>query len=229
MKYFVLKFATSNKGGLQVWYCDHFYLYCFQGGKLAHAYPPKDGRTHFDADENWRYHSNRGTELEITATHEFGHALGLGHSMTRGSIMVPFYQKYRSGFQLHADDIAGIQSLYGRWRQKDFTFDAENASNVGIFLNFCNIIISHSLIFCALTIYYKYASSVFVLYTLYNYYEMTELVHNTERHVDFECLLAGTLLHRMSDEHRHVSEERVFQTGSIPPHFSESNFIAYRI
>ena len=85
------------------------------GGILAHAFAPEDGGTHFDADEKWRFHNNKGTELEITATHEIGHALGLSHSMTRGSIMVPFYQMYTPGFKLHADDIAGIQDLYGRY------------------------------------------------------------------------------------------------------------------
>ena len=87
----------------------------FQGGILAHAFSPENGGTHFDDDEDWTYHNNRGTEIEITATHELGHALGLSHTVVFGSVMVPFYQSYRRGFQLHADDIAGIQHLYGRF------------------------------------------------------------------------------------------------------------------
>lgn len=45
------------------------------------------------------------------ALHEVGHALGLGHSEGVNSIMYPIYSSTISSLQ--ADDIAGIQFLYG--------------------------------------------------------------------------------------------------------------------
>lgn len=83
------------------------------GGILAHAFLPEDGRTHFDDDEFWVFHQSDGAEIEMIATHELGHSLGLSHSVTRGALMSPFYQQYSDNFPLHIDDIAGIQDLYG--------------------------------------------------------------------------------------------------------------------
>lgn len=80
---------------------------------MAHAFGPRDGRVHFDNDETWVYHDNQGAELEVVATHEVGHALGLAHSPVRGSVMAPFYMEYTENFRLHIDDIAGMQYLYG--------------------------------------------------------------------------------------------------------------------
>lgn len=41
-----------------------------------------------------------------------GHALGLDHTNIYGALMYPMYQ-YVPNLKLHADDIAGMQSLYG--------------------------------------------------------------------------------------------------------------------
>jgi hypothetical protein len=50
-------------------------------------------------------------DLFTVMLHEFGHALGLGHSAVVGSIMEPIYAGTRR--TLNADDIAGIQAIYG--------------------------------------------------------------------------------------------------------------------
>ncbi len=50
-------------------------------------------------------------DLYTVALHELGHALGLGHSSTSLAIMYPVYQGV--DFGLYADDVAGVQSIYG--------------------------------------------------------------------------------------------------------------------
>lgn len=88
------------------------------GGKVAaHAfYPPPfnarfSGDAHFDEDEIWSVDFPLlGQYLVITAAHEFGHALGLGHSDDPGALMFPSGDPHRS---LSPDDIAGIQAIYG--------------------------------------------------------------------------------------------------------------------
>lgn len=52
-------------------------------------------------------------QLLQVAAHEFGHALGLQHSNAEGALMNPFYKSNVQDLQLHDDDIAGIQALYG--------------------------------------------------------------------------------------------------------------------
>lgn len=75
---------------------------------------PEDGRAHFDDAETFTHNSPRGTNLLWTATHEFGHVLGLDHSSDRDAIMFPYYPDfYHPNLSLEPDDIAGIQSLYG--------------------------------------------------------------------------------------------------------------------
>lgn len=90
------------------------------GGVLAHAfYPPPNGGdiagdAHFDEDETWTVSipPSSGTfDLVTVAAHEFGHSLGLAHSSVAGTLMYPTYGGPHRF--LSADDIAGMQSLYG--------------------------------------------------------------------------------------------------------------------
>ncbi|NWX95254.1 MMP9 protein, partial [Nothoprocta ornata] len=67
----------------------------------------------YDDDKKWGFCPDRGYSIFLVAAHEFGHALGLDHSSVREALMYPMYS-YVEDFQLHADDIKGIQYLYGR-------------------------------------------------------------------------------------------------------------------
>lgn len=85
---------------------------------LAHGYfPPANGFTaagdiHFDVEETWKTGlGGAGINMFLVALHEIGHALGLAHDSSTPSIMNPFYNESITGLQ--ADDIAGIQAIYG--------------------------------------------------------------------------------------------------------------------
>ncbi|NML14828.1 matrixin family metalloprotease [Azohydromonas caseinilytica] len=85
---------------------------------LAHGYyPPENygsaaGDIHLDTSENWTIgYAGSGIDIFQVLTHEIGHALGLKHSGDGGALMAPTYNEAFVGPQ--ADDIAGIQYLYG--------------------------------------------------------------------------------------------------------------------
>jgi len=88
------------------------------GNTLAHGFfpPPQGGAwagsLHFDEYETWKDQpGGTGTRLYNVSLHEIGHLLGLAHSQDQNAIMYAYYAENRNN--LRADDIAGIQSLYG--------------------------------------------------------------------------------------------------------------------
>ena len=58
---------------------------------------------------------SNGFYIEDIAAHEFGHALGLGHSAASNATMYPstFYCN-TANRSLDADDVAGVEQIYGR-------------------------------------------------------------------------------------------------------------------
>ena len=86
------------------------------GRTLAHAFFPPPcggvfaGTMHFDEGEQWTEDTS-GIHLAGVAIHEIGHLLGLSHSDDPDAIMFPSFRS--SVLTLRADDIAGIQELYG--------------------------------------------------------------------------------------------------------------------
>ncbi|GAB1602098.1 72 kDa type IV collagenase-like [Argonauta hians] len=92
--------------------------YHFDGkfGVLAHAFfpvsDPIGGDTHFDDEETWVLGGKKGVDFLYIATHEFGHALGLGHSEDKNSVMIPFYPGYKKNLQLNSEDISRIKKIY---------------------------------------------------------------------------------------------------------------------
>uniref|UniRef100_H3CNS4 Matrix metallopeptidase 11 n=1 Tax=Tetraodon nigroviridis TaxID=99883 RepID=H3CNS4_TETNG len=84
-------------------------------GILAHAFFPRthrQGEVHFDYDEHWTVGNDLGMDLLQVAAHEFGHVLGLQHSLEPGAVMSPFYSESYPP-RLSQDDVRGIQYLYG--------------------------------------------------------------------------------------------------------------------
>lgn len=83
-----------------------------QDGVVAHAFYPRDGRLHFDAEEQWSLNSKEGVNLFQTAVHEIGHLLGLEHSMDIRAAMFAAKRPYDPAFTLGDDDVRAIRSLF---------------------------------------------------------------------------------------------------------------------
>ena len=52
-------------------------------------------------------------DMQEVACHEYGHALGLGHSSVSGATMLPSYSGGTSGRSISADDQNGCKAVYG--------------------------------------------------------------------------------------------------------------------
>ena len=115
--------ATQAAGGhlgdirFAAWETD-FLAHAFQPGTEAVFGPGGTigGDAHFDVNRTWVNNpndvgGNGQFDLFTLAIHEVGHSLGVGHSLVVGSVMEPLYAGSRR--TLHADDMAGIQALYG--------------------------------------------------------------------------------------------------------------------
>ncbi|XP_037609735.1 stromelysin-3-like [Sebastes umbrosus] len=103
------------------------------GGILAHAFFPRthrEGEVHFDYDEHWVVGNDVGTDLPQVAAHEFGHVLGLQHSLEPDAVMNPFYSDSYP-VQLGEDDKRGIQYLYGPPRHAQPEMTETNEIDIG--------------------------------------------------------------------------------------------------
>lgn len=94
---------------------------------VAYAYYPsgstRGGDIFVDSDTTFRVGSY--LDLYSTLLHETGHALGLAHSNLSSAVMYPTILSVYSG--LGADDIAGIQAIYGT--RKADSYDSGSGNN----------------------------------------------------------------------------------------------------
>lgn len=59
-----------------------------------------------------------GFNLFLVAAHEFGHALGLKHSRDPESLMYPNYRSPRPANLLSREDVANVNALYSKYKEK---------------------------------------------------------------------------------------------------------------
>ncbi|GMT19151.1 hypothetical protein PFISCL1PPCAC_10448 [Pristionchus fissidentatus] len=79
---------------------DDRYPFDGRDGIVAHAFYPRDGRLHFDADEEWTLNQSNGVNLYQTALHEIGHLIGLEHSNDPRAAMFASKRPYSPIFTL---------------------------------------------------------------------------------------------------------------------------------
>ncbi len=66
-----------------------------------------------DPDWNWTTGNPTQVDLASVTVHEFGHALGLGHTSTSGAVMFPSYSSGTINRTPQPDDVNGILAIYG--------------------------------------------------------------------------------------------------------------------
>ena len=96
---------------IRVYHFCHFFIYFVYFVEIA-------GDIHFDDSEDFTESGYNGKSLPWTALHEIGHSLGLMHSENWGAVMSSEYASFSHPNQplaLTADDINGVQSLYGTY------------------------------------------------------------------------------------------------------------------
>lgn len=116
--------GTTSRNSLALDYTNNVFFRNDTSSALAETYWWWDGSGRLiDADivfhQNYKAYVNGmacagdGYYIESTVAHEFGHALGLGHSSVLAATMYPTVYACDTSFQtLDADDVTGLRSLY---------------------------------------------------------------------------------------------------------------------
>lgn len=96
---------------------------CSSGVLAFTEIPTSDGWRIRYCDGSWTWHdgpddnpsSGNDFDLQGVAAHEYGHALGLGHSGVSGATMFPSVSSSGSSNirSIESDDVAGVQCIYG--------------------------------------------------------------------------------------------------------------------
>jgi matrixin len=92
---------------------------CGGSGTLAYCETPISDGWRIRFCDEWTWDDGPGSvpgrwDIQSVMAHEYGHALGLGHSDVGAATMTPGVAEGSTGLRsIHADDIAGIQCIYG--------------------------------------------------------------------------------------------------------------------